>query len=559
LKKIIFHIVLLILFSIALYAVSPDNDQLFEEDQLLPLDSISGLYSVVKNNLPQNNSKAHEIAKLMNEQSLMINNDSLIAKSYFALGLVYYYKYYYRVSSRYYQEALKSDHAQENDLFRLQIENNLGINYDLLKDYRNALLYYNKSLETAKKLGDSTEIYELFINIGLAYCNLDSLNKALSMTEIALDYFKKVEDMNNVALCYQNLSKYQFELKNMNKAKELTLSSLEIYKKEKNDYMTARTYHNYALLLNGTKEFQKSNLYIDTALSILKDFNSPYLEAQFLLTKGENLNDLGFYKKSEEILKSIIPKLMEHEDFYRAKMSYLSLLILYRNWNKRAEHDALTFAFDSLTYSLNKKELEKVIEENMILNEIDVSFEALEHQKEMIDQKNAALHIRTFFIIILAIGIITILLLYKNLRKSYKDLFYKNVNENLTKPDICPAVNNDDKDKELYQDIMIQLKDEKVFKEPTLSLAILADKLNTNEKYISQAINKYSNSNFNTFINKYRVEEAKSCLLSKDLEHYSLEKIAELSGFNNRVTFSRVFKNFTKMTPSTFRKMSDKN
>jgi AraC-like DNA-binding protein len=557
LKKNIIYIILLILFSVALHAESPSNNLLFGEDQILPVDSIIALYSVVKENLPQNIPKAHEMAKLMNEQSLMVRVDSLIAKSYLALGLVYQFKDLYRISSRYYEEALKTELSESNVLFRLKIENNLGVNYDLLYDYENALKFYLKALKSAKYTNDSNEIYEVYINIGLVYDNMSNKGKAYYYTKTALDYFEKTNDKRNAALCLQNLGRIGSPNEKYEKRLGYFLKAIDIYRNIDDIMMVSENYYNVAFFYNHIKEFEKSNKYIDTALSLLKDFDLAHLEATYLLTKGKNLKELEQFRKSEALMTKSYEIFYEYNSSLKLKETILNLILLYNNWKKPKLQEVYINRLDSLSYEISKQELEKVIEENMILNEIDVNLEAIKHHKTIIAQTKESLQVRTVFIFILAIGIIVVLMIYRNLRKSYKDLFDKNVDENLTKPDICPNINDNDKDNELYLSILELLKDKKAYTDPNLSLSSLSDNLNTNDRYISQAINKYSNTNFSGLVNKFRVEEAKKCLLNKGLQHYSLEKIAELSGFNNRFTFTRVFKTYTKMSPSAFRKISE--
>ena len=99
------------------------------------------------------------------------------------------------------------------------------------------------------------------------------------------------------------------------------------------------------------------------------------------------------------------------------------------------------------------------------------------------------------------------------------------------------------------------LKTEKAYLNPDFNIYDLCKKFNTNRSYISNIINKESNTNFRTFINKYRINEAKKII--KDVKTHnldiSLEEISTKVGFNSYVTFLRVFKGFEKMSPTLFR------
>ncbi|MBN1272090.1 MAG: AraC family transcriptional regulator [Candidatus Aminicenantes bacterium] len=61
--------------------------------------------------------------------------------------------------------------------------------------------------------------------------------------------------------------------------------------------------------------------------------------------------------------------------------------------------------------------------------------------------------------------------------------------------------------------------------------------------------------NFFDFVNKYRVEEAKKLFL--DVSNNSRSILEQLfdAGFNSKSVFNRVFKKYTGMTPSEFKRI----
>lgn len=109
---------------------------------------------------------------------------------------------------------------------------------------------------------------------------------------------------------------------------------------------------------------------------------------------------------------------------------------------------------------------------------------------------------------------------------------------------------------ELCQKISICMENEKLYKDPELSLGNLTNIINTNTKYLSYCINNYFGKNFSNFINEYRVQEAIRLINSEHISQYTLEAIAELSGFKSRSAFIAAFKKVTGQTPSQFKKNS---
>ncbi len=103
-----------------------------------------------------------------------------------------------------------------------------------------------------------------------------------------------------------------------------------------------------------------------------------------------------------------------------------------------------------------------------------------------------------------------------------------------------------------YQELLELMSTEKPYLEPSLSLPMLAEKLNTKAHFLSKIINTKAACNFFDFVNSYRIEEFKSELQNSDNKNYTLLSIAYGCGFNSKTAFNRVFKNHTGITPSEY-------
>jgi AraC-like DNA-binding protein len=94
----------------------------------------------------------------------------------------------------------------------------------------------------------------------------------------------------------------------------------------------------------------------------------------------------------------------------------------------------------------------------------------------------------------------------------------------------------------------------KPYLEPDLSLPQLAGSLGMPVHYLSQVINEQFGINFHDFVNRYRVEAFKEKLGSRGFENYTLLGIAFECGFNSKSAFNRVFRQFTGVTPSQYKR-----
>ena len=106
---------------------------------------------------------------------------------------------------------------------------------------------------------------------------------------------------------------------------------------------------------------------------------------------------------------------------------------------------------------------------------------------------------------------------------------------------------------EIYTKIQKLMVDEKAFKNPDLSLKSLSGQFRQSPQIISMVVNQKSGKNFNSFINHYRIEEARQQLRNPKLEHFTISAIATESGFNSISSFNTAFKKQTGLTPLAFR------
>ena len=104
----------------------------------------------------------------------------------------------------------------------------------------------------------------------------------------------------------------------------------------------------------------------------------------------------------------------------------------------------------------------------------------------------------------------------------------------------------------LYYQLQKLLEDEKLYLNPDLSLRQLADRLATNTKYLSQVVNHLAGSNFQYYLNTFRIKEVKAKILNPEYKNLTLFGIALQCGFKNKSTFYKVFKEILGMTPKEY-------
>jgi len=111
---------------------------------------------------------------------------------------------------------------------------------------------------------------------------------------------------------------------------------------------------------------------------------------------------------------------------------------------------------------------------------------------------------------------------------------------------------NLERDKNLYNDIIEYLENNKPFKNPDFNAQELAKALNTNVNYISKALNAGGNGDFRTMLNSFRINCAKSMLDNGAMKKFTIDYIYTEVGYKHRSTFNAAFKLITGVTPSDY-------
>ena len=106
----------------------------------------------------------------------------------------------------------------------------------------------------------------------------------------------------------------------------------------------------------------------------------------------------------------------------------------------------------------------------------------------------------------------------------------------------------------MFERLERDMKSQALYLNPNLTISRLARHVKLPTRSVSSAINAIAGENFNRWVNKFRVEEAKSLMSRKP--NQNLLNICLDAGFQSKSTFNAAFKEETGLTPSQWRKMS---
>ncbi len=103
---------------------------------------------------------------------------------------------------------------------------------------------------------------------------------------------------------------------------------------------------------------------------------------------------------------------------------------------------------------------------------------------------------------------------------------------------------------ELANKLELLMQNDKLYKNPDLSLGSLSEALGVKSYLTTKCLNLIVKQKFSDYVNRYRIEELKTLLKSPENENYTLLSLAFEAGFNSKASFNRAVKKLTGQSPS---------
>ena len=105
----------------------------------------------------------------------------------------------------------------------------------------------------------------------------------------------------------------------------------------------------------------------------------------------------------------------------------------------------------------------------------------------------------------------------------------------------------------LKEHLVAVMDSERPWRDSDLTLADLADRLETTPHKLSEVLNSQLGLTFYDFVNGYRVREVQRRIAAGDARRVTMLALALDAGFASKSTFNVVFKKHTQQTPSDYR------
>jgi AraC-like DNA-binding protein/Tfp pilus assembly protein PilF len=441
---------------------------------------------------------------------------------------------------------------------------------------------YNKKASIYMQIGDYTKAYKLFIT-ALQFCennnftdieckiynNIGNIYYFFEKFDIAKLYYSKAlnlcEDTVSKIVLLNNLSSVLANERNDSALYYLN-KSLKISIQHDSAYLT-NIFNNLATNYRYKKQYDSANYYYRLSLVEAKKSNDIGIEAKNLSNIGTLFFELNktdsalFYIN----LSNIIVK--ENNLLRPLALNYLTLSEIEESKGKIGKafeyYKQYAFLKDSVL-SVEKfgeiNQLQRLYEVSKTDKQIEQLIIEQEIKERTIYYQKIIWIITLSILILLSIIFVAMYLQKRKLNKSYKILFEKNIEiiesqdnssekrtQKYQKRNLTSSTQN-----ALLDKILVLMEDSSIICNTDFSLDKLAELVESNHAYVSQAINAILNKNFRSFLNEYRIREAQRLLLEPDATKFTIEYLAERVGFKSPNAFRNAFKEITGVTPNFY-------
>ena len=443
-------------------------------------------------------------------------NDTL-AYLYNNIGTIHLYNENYQLAIKYFIKALESAKNSEDSGTRILAKGNLGIAYRRVGESEKAVALYRSSLQMAIEEGDTLQIARNYLNYGNALKDNMQLDSALYAYQNSLDICEKYGIPYGIVVSMLNISELHIKQKEFDRALEQLKSCEKLVLDMGNPKITQGLYKNYFDLYTALKNDSEALRYKKLLDQLEHEMQEEEKQREVKLSQlAFDLEQLERnYEKAKENLVQVENNLTNTHSTYRTYIivGSISVLVLF-----------------SLIFYFYQKQRRIKLSFQKSLIALKEASAAVNNDKDQtyppkLEDVQSPNHRLDFL---------------KNIPEAHASVSRDASEQN----DGIPL-----QYREIFDQITALLEEEKVYLNPQLSISDFTERIGTNRRYVSEAVNQCSNMNFMNLINSYRIKYACNSIMesTKPIKQIMLE-----SGFSSESTFFRAFKTITGITPKEF-------
>lgn len=452
------------------------------------------------------------------------------------------------------------------------VHNGLGMYYQYsLSDNYSAIYHYFSSLEEAQTAGNERRYGIVLGNLSEAFL-LGNDKSGLQYAEKAYGLAKKRGESLPLFYACLNLAQFKILCKDFDKVPSL-LDEVEKYARAAGCNGSVDIFLTKAAYLDGIGQREAALEECESAISNTEP-TPEAIRTQAYLTYGEILRKAKRHDAAIKALQNGLENARNnnHHSFVGCLLKELALC--YRETGQMGLGLDYSLKYSDYLDSVHNVSRERSLQETRIKHEIYAKEKEIAAHKMELEKSNLRFGVAcvVLFLLILLFGVF--ISSYRKKGKLYKAIVKQNsesikrenaLQDSLKKTkDRLDSLENDLKNSsqttslsdERADDLAARftsvMLEERLFCNPSITLASVAERLNTNRTYLSKAINEKLGKTFTQVINDYRIHEAIR-MMSEKQSNVPLKQLCYEVGFSSISTFYSLFQSVTGMTPAVYR------
>lgn len=451
-------------------------------------------------------------------------------------------------------ETATKEKNNENQLSALQllIENELNLGFDKLAVNH---IYQMKSI--AERSSDYLGFYFIPTSLkylAMSYSRSNNIDKSIELIDQALKISKNSDNRYILfyelsfqkAKCYLDINDY----KQAAITYKIILNHLESDSKYKRGHIDKAGYDiNYlethsqlALVYLHLGQNEKANIAFDEAIKLYKTYpDVPEVKNRI----ARYLSLTSQYNQLNKFVEPLIDTNIKSKDM----LELMELLL--KSYILEGKADKSKILYEKC---LSMSDSIKIRTSGCALEEMNIAYNTYKLQKKL-QLQHAYLIFGTVIVFLLTFIVIIAIIYNKRLTRLYKSARNK-IDEFMASQEKVDFI-SDENTNEMYKELFLRLDERIKEDKPYLNNMFGRDNLATYAKLdknkLTDVIKCGSKVTPNKYLNQLRI--AYSVELLKSKPEYSIESIANDSGFGNRTTFYRVFTDAFGITPVQYRRV----
>lgn len=448
----------------------------------------------------------------------------------------------------------------------MSIYNSFG-NYAMFanSDVYSSLSYYFQALEMARKMGDRRSYAIMLSNIAGAYSARGDPS-GLEYAEEAIRLARECGE--DTPLFYGTMNAVQYYLKtdSLPGRAEATIAELERMAREQGFGAEADIYLYRALLCEKKKNLSGAYSNYARAMEHFRDASESTVTAVYLHYSRLLRADRHLSSAIQVLEYGLRGSAGDSASLHKSQLMK-ELALCYRDSGKYAEALELSLRYNDYIEQRFDEARERATQETRIKHDIYSREQQIDRQRMEILDNHFKMALLGGGIVVLFVALGMAYYQYRKKDRLYGIIVARNRESMQREQALQKQVEalragegvsqaaaglSSDKQQDLMTRFTALMDERRLFTDPSLTVAAVADELGTNRTYLSRAINESTGKTFTQVVNSYRVRQAVAEI--SDLEaDKPLKQIALESGFSSLSTFYTAFQSAVGMTPARYR------